>query len=319
MSGPRRAENGAPGPSAGARWRAGRGFALVPRDDGGSRALAAVVAILAFLAALAAGAAEIVAASSAEWRSTLLREATIQVRPGPGRNAEAGVAEAVDLARGTPGVLAADVISAAEAERLLEPWLGAGLDLSDLPVPRLVVLRLDLAVAPDLDGLRARLAAVPGASLDAHDAALSRLSTMATTVVLVAAALVALVLAASGLAVAFATRGAVAASLPVVEVLHLVGATDAFIAREFARRFARLAMLGGLVGAGGAMALVVGGGALAASLGSGPAGAQIEALFGSFTLGPRGLAAIGLVPIAEAAIAAFVSVAAVKRFLRVSG
>ncbi len=40
------------------------------------------------------------------------------------------------------GVAAARALAAAETAKLLEPWLGVGVDVSNLPVPRLVVVTL---------------------------------------------------------------------------------------------------------------------------------------------------------------------------------
>ena len=71
---------------------------------------------------------------------------------------------------------------------------------------------------------------------------------MANTVVGVGLASI-LVLVAAGLAVTFATRGAMAGNHEVVEVLHFVGADDDYIAREFQRRFFKLGLRGSAVGA----------------------------------------------------------------------
>ena len=208
-----------------------------------------MIAILTFLAALCAGGAELVSSHSAQWRSAVGREATVQVRQRPQRDIEADLLRVADLSRRTPGIGAAEIPSRAEAERTLEPWLGKGLDLSDLPVPRLVVLKLDDAARPDLSELRRRLATeVPGATLDDHGAWLARLSRMADAVVIAGLALSLLVLIAAALAVAFATQGAMAGNREVVDILHYVGADDAFIAREFQRRFFRLGLHGSAVG-----------------------------------------------------------------------
>ena len=55
----------------------------------------------------------------------------------------------------------------------------------------------------------------------------ARLGAMANAVVVLAAALFVLMIVAMGTAIGFATRGAVAANREVVEVLHLVGASNA--------------------------------------------------------------------------------------------
>ncbi|AWB21724.1 ABC transporter permease [Methylobacterium currus] len=293
-----------------------RNAALVPTDTSAGRALAAVIAILTFLAALCAGGAEIVASSAAQWQGSVAQEVTIQVRPGAGRDTDADVAKAASLAAATPGIASTRPFTKAESERLLEPWLGSGLDLGDLPVPRLITVRLG-ASTPDLGALRQRLAeALPGvASLDDHALWLSRLSTMANTVVGVGVAVVALVLLATGLAVTFATRGAMAGNREVVEVLHFVGADADFIAREFQRRFFRLGLRGGAIGAVAALAVIGAGGALARFWRAGPAGDELEALFGGFAIGWRGYASVVLIGVIASIVTAVVSRLTVRRFL----
>jgi cell division transport system permease protein len=297
-----------------------RNAPLVPVDSAGGRALAAVIGILTFLAALCAGGAELVGASSAQWRSDVAREVTIQVRPSPQRDMEADVGRAVALAQGTPGIERAQPFTKAESERLLEPWLGTGLDFSDLPVPRLIVIKLQEGVKPDLTPLRQALASqIPGATLDDHALWASRLSTMANTIVAVGIILVTLVLAAAGLAVTFATRGAMAGNRDVVEVLHFVGAKDDFIAKEFQHRFFRLGLRGSAVGAVAALLITGALGLLTRSWRASPAGDQLEALFGSFSISWRGYAIVVVIALIVSAITAAVSRITVRRFLNGTG
>lgn len=287
-------------------WRDGPRASLLPGRDGPARALAGVIAILAFLAALAAAGAAAVTGGVASWSAALGGEATIQVRPEPGLDPEAGTSRAAELARATPGVAEAAIVPRRESERLIEPWLGQGLDLQDLPVPRLVTLRLQPGGVADLAGLADRLRAVPGASLDDHSAWKARLAAYGRGIVSAALLLFGLVLLATGLAVAFATRGAIAGSRDVVEVLDLIGATSRFIAGEYARRFRRLGWTGGLLGAGAAIAVV----------------AAVQTVAGgSLPLAARAapLLAAALVAPCIAGIASVVSAASVKRFLSHSG
>jgi cell division transport system permease protein len=293
-----------------------RNAPLVPVDSAGGRALAAVIGILTFLAALCASGAELVSASSVQWRSAVAREVTIQVRPQVQRDPDADVARAADLARRTRGIEATQPFTKAESERLLEPWLGTGLSFSDLPVPRLIVVKLRAGEQPDLDGLRQALREqVPGATLDDHALWLSRLSTMANTVVGVGLGLVILVLVAAGLAVTFATRGAMAGNHEVVDVLHFVGADDDYIAREFQRRFFKLGLRGSAVGAAAAIAVTAILGWITSSLKASPAGDQIEALFGSFGISWRGYITVVVIALIVSALTGIVSRLTVRRFL----
>lgn len=279
------------------------------------RALVIVVAIMTYLASMTAGTVELIASASASWRSDIAREVTIQVRPRQGRSIEQDVQRAAALARATPGIAAVRISDKRESERLLEPWLGAGLDIGELPVPRLIALTVE--GRPDFTALRQQLAAqVPSASLDDHRMWLQRLGAMANAMVLVGVLIMILVLIATALAIAFATRGAMAGNRDIIEVLNLVGASDDFIAREFQRHFLRLGLRGGAIGGGAAMATFWFAGVAAGRWNATPGGDQVEALFGSFVLGLRGYAAVVLIAFVVAITTAVVSRFTVHRNLR---
>ena len=269
---------------------------LIPRDSVAGRALVVVIAIMTFLACLTAGGALLVADASRDWRSEVVRDATIQVKAGPGDNIDSLVAKAVSIASQAKGVESVHAYSKAELERLLEPWLGSGLDLSQLPIPRLIIVRLGGQRPEDLAALRAALAAaVPQANLDDHRIWAARIGTMADAVVVLAAALFALMILAMGTAIGFATRGAMAGNREIVEVLHLVGASDKFIAREFQTHFRRLGLRGSMIGGLAAMAFFAAASLLSFLWAHSPGGDEIAAMFGSFALGPRGYVALALV------------------------
>src|SRR5512141_327894 len=116
--------------------------ALVPRNSISGRALVAVVAIMTFLVSLTTGAAVLVTKAAGEWQSDISREMTIQIMPAPGRDLDTSVNRAVAIARAISGVLEVRPYSKEESMKLLEPWLGSGISLSELPVPRLIVIKV---------------------------------------------------------------------------------------------------------------------------------------------------------------------------------
>jgi cell division transport system permease protein len=290
---------------------------LVPIDNVAGRALMAVIAILTFLAALSAGAAVLAARASDQWRGAISNEMTIQVRPDSHRKIDDDVARAVMLASGLKEVESVRAVPKAESDKLLEPWLGTGLDLVELPVPRLIVLKLKADAASDLGGFGAELRReVPTATLDDHRLWVRRLSAMAGTIIATGFAIVLLVLTAAALAVAFATRGAMAGSRDSVEVLHFVGANDDFIAREFQSRFIRLGLRGGLFGGLAAIVTIGVLGFIASRWSATPEAEQLQALFGAFEIGWTGYGAVILVALVVAVIAGLVSRFTVRRHLR---
>lgn len=271
------------------------------------RSLIAVIAIMTFLAALTLGVVVLVRTSANDWQSEVSREMTVQVRPADGRDIEGDVAAAEKLLRDSPGIARVRAYTLAESAQLLEPWLGSGAQLSDLPVPRLIVVSAMPDTIVDIAAIKARLvAAVPGASLDDHRAFIDRMKHMTRLAVLTGTTVLVLMLAATVMLVGFATRGAMASNRTIVEVLHFVGAKNRYIASQFQRHFLRLGMRGAAAGGGAAMLVF-----LALRHASRPLAvateAELTSLFGSLSLGPNGYAGMAGVIVLVAAVAAVTS------------
>jgi cell division transport system permease protein len=216
-----------------------------------------------------------------------------------------------------PGVASVRAYTKAQSEELLQPWLGSGLDLSELPVPRLIVVALDKEERLDIAVLRKTLSgAIPGTTIDDHHLWLERLAIMAKSVVFAAAVIFALVLAAMILAVAFATQGAMAGNREIIEILHFVGAADSYISRQFQRHFFQLGLRGGAIGGGLAILAFFASGTASAWLRATPGGDQMEAMFGDFSLGGNIYAAIALIAAGVAIVTGFVSRVIVFRHLQ---
>ena len=262
---------------------------IVPRGSISGKALIAVVAIMTFLASLTTGAVLLVQGAAAEWQSDVSSEITIQLRPVSGRDIERDVRGVVDAVRAEPGILEVRPYSNDESAKLLEPWLGTGLSLSELPVPRVVVARVTPGATVDLAGLRARLVTlVPSASVDDHRAWIDRMRSMTGATVFAGLGILFLVVIVTIISVSFATRGAMAANRPIVEVLHFVGAGDRYIANHFLRHFLRLGLEGGLIGCGAAMLTFGLSESIAGWFSGTPVGDQFAALLGTFSLRPSG-------------------------------
>ena len=262
---------------------------ILPQSNIQGNALIVVIAIMAFLACLTLGAVSMVRATASSWQSQISREITIQIKPEDGLDMNAALNKARNLALGFVGTREGTIMDDAATSRLLEPWLGSGLDLSELPVPRLVIITIDENNPPDFEAMRAMLKTeVPQAFLDDHRTWVDRLVSMAHTTVMIGVGVLVLVFTAMVLTVIFATRGALSGNRHIVEVLHFVGAESGFVAREFQKHFLKISLKGS--GAGSAVAALV---FLAAgfwqsrSLAT-PQSDQATALFGSFSVGFEG-------------------------------
>jgi cell division transport system permease protein len=188
--------------------------------------------------------------------------------------------------------------------------------LDDLPMPRMIVIRVAAGGQPDLAKLRTSLkAAVPSAALDDHRGWIEHMRAMARTVVAGGLLLLLLMLVATVLSVTFATRGAMAANRPIIEVLHFIGARNRFIARHFQRHFLMLGLQGGLIGGAAAVVVFLIAQGLSAWFAGSAAEDQLGALFGRFALGLLGYAALAGLVLLIAAVTALTSRYTVNRTL----
>jgi len=288
---------------------------IVPEKSVAGRTLLLLITIMAFLSAVTLGGVVLVQKSAIAWSADVGRELTIQIRPVQGEVMESNLRTAVSLAQATPGVAGARALTIEESQALLEPWLGAGLDLSAIDIPRLIVVQLADPVDTDVEQLQRNLQAIEGASLDTHAAWRQQLNTMAGTVVLSGLLVLGLIGVATVLAIIFATRGAMASNREIVDVLHFIGASNKFIAGEFQGRFLSIGLQGGLLGAVLSLLFFALISAAAGSVLPSEANAQVGVLFGRFLLGWDGMAFILAVVPVIAALTAVTSRLTVRRYL----
>ena len=289
---------------------------IMPPQNVAGSALILVIAIMTFLSCLTLGAVTLVRDTASTWQTQIAREATIQIKPADGLDMEAALSSAQRIASGFAGVRSASIVGQDATLRLLEPWLGTGFNLEELPVPRLVIVTIDPVAPPDFAALRAALAeAVPQASLDDHRTWVDRLIAMANTTVTIGVSVLILMLSATTLAIVFATRGAMAGNGHIIEVLHFVGAEAGFIARQFRRHFLLTGMKGALAGGFAATIVFVGFSWWSSRNMATPQADQATALFGNFSIGAAGYGGVILVVVLVAALTAATSHLTVVSFL----
>jgi len=277
-------------------------------SDATSRLLPWIIAVMVFLAALALAGSMALSKAVTAWTAGVSGTVTVQVPPGhSAEETDARLAKAVEVLEAAPGIARVRVLDRNEVEALLAPWLGDGADAAALPIPRLIDARADPTVA-DLSALSERLAsAVPGASVDDHRKWLGNLASFAGSLEWLSIAVVALIGAAAAITVIFATRAGLAVHHRVIEVLHLIGARDAYIARQFQRQAMRLGLLGGVLGLAAAVASLL---ALSKFAGRIPLFDALEAEFAW-----RDWALLGILPIVTTLIATVTARATVMRTL----
>ncbi|HKW52403.1 MAG TPA: cell division protein [Stellaceae bacterium] len=228
-----------------------RGFDIPLHRDGSGRFLPWLIALMVYLAGLALAGTLVLNGALQRWDRSVAGTLTVQLPPAPSDpgKGDGGLAAALQLLRITPGVVSAEPLSSEAISRLVEPWLGNALSAEELALPRLVDLRIDFDQPPDLAVLKTRLAAAaPGAVLDDHRPLFDRLALLMLSIEVTTLAILALIGATAVLTVVFTTRTGLAVHHAVIEVLHLIGAQDGYIAGQFERQALGLGLRGGFLG-----------------------------------------------------------------------
>lgn len=221
---------------------------------------------------------------------------TLGANPGAAPSQEKQMRAALAILKSTPGVASATILSDDKLMALLEPWLGKGTFGAELPLPQLIDVTLEKNASINVAALERRLRAVaPGADVDDHAVWLEHLINLIQTIKALAFAVLMFIALATTATVIFATRTGLAIHHEAIEVLHLIGAQDSYIARQFASRALMLGLRGGIFGLLLALPTIWGIGSLAGSLQAG--------LLPEFSLGLGHWIILGSLPVVVALIA----------------
>src|SRR5262245_43038296 len=290
---------------------------IVPAGSVTGRSLTLVITIMCFLASLTAGAVYMMNQSASAWVRDIASEVTVQIENKENINLDKLVADVTGFLSRQSGVSQVRALSVTDATQLLEPWLGQTEALQALPVPRLIAIELDRVSPPDFGALRNALTTqFAGVTMDDHRRWQQQIRTITRSFALGGLAILLLVGAATTAIIVSATKSAMASNRDIVEVLHFVGATDRFIAREFERHFLRLGVRAGVVRAIWAMLVVLAMPSFMEFLGGGAVTtAELRRLIGIGSLDARGYLLLAIVVLVIAALCMLTSRIGVYRIL----
>ncbi len=224
----------------------------LPLDkDAFSRFLPWLIAFMVFLAAMAQAGIISLDDMAGRWDKGLDDAITVQVPPASGADRKENarrVQTTLNQLSEVRAIRRSTVVSETQVLALLEPWLGNAA-AGNIPLPVIIDVETEPGVELDVRVLRQKLtSAVPGVIVDDHGEWLSRLVQLVRTLEGLAAMVLAFILLATAGTVIFTTRTSLAVHKEAIEVLHLTGAQDDYIAGQFAWRAMALGLKGGLLG-----------------------------------------------------------------------
>ncbi|MEM1197251.1 MAG: cell division protein [Pseudomonadota bacterium] len=209
-----------------------------------------VIAILIALVVIAAAGGLSLRNLAQNARADLSGAVTVQIIEANSQTRSERAQAAASALASQPSVTSVRIVPEEELTDLLEPWLGTSAASSEIPIPALIDVELAISATPDaLDNLQVALdRAVPGAKVDAQSSWLRPVYSALAALQWLALILILLVAIATAAAVWLAARNAFANHRDTVEIIHLLGGTDAQITRVFQRTVTLEAGLGAALG-----------------------------------------------------------------------
>ena len=233
-----------------ARFGGERAAKLVPQARLGGP-MPWVIAIMIALTTIAAAGGLALSNLAASAKAEISGGLTVQVIEAGGEERNRQANAAVEVLAGLEGVEQVRRVPDEELAALIEPWLGEIQGVGDaIPTPALIDIRLSGPITERrVANLRTALMEVaPAAQIDAQASWLVPVFDAISSLQWLAAGLIVLLALTSAAAVWLAARSALGSSHETIEIVHLLGGTDAQIASIFQRSIGFDAVVGGTVG-----------------------------------------------------------------------
>ena len=215
-----------------------------------------IISIAIFIFAITLSGVLSINAMTSSWNKSILGSITVQIIPVNNTNKEKAQAEllayeekAVEFLKSVNGIIKVTPLTNEQLDELLRPWLGDEVSVSDLPAPRIIDVKIAKNANIDFAQLSKDLSiASPQASLDSHKIWLNKLIDLANGLKMIATTILALVIAITSGAIFYTTQMSLGLHKNIIEILHIIGAKDTYIAQQYAKRMGFLGLIGGMFG-----------------------------------------------------------------------
>ncbi|MBR6356321.1 MAG: hypothetical protein IKR92_05655 [Alphaproteobacteria bacterium] len=190
------------------------------------------------------------------WEKDIVGSITVQVTPVEDENKKIDAAETeqqvnkvLQYMENVKGVQSVHVLDDKSIEKLMTPWLGSKIDVASLPIPKLLDVQLNADEEINYDEITQGLHKLtPNASIDNHRLWLNRLLKFAGSLNTLALAVLIMVITICAFSIYYSARTSLNVNIGSIEILHIIGAQDDYIARQYAKTYGKIGFFSGIIG-----------------------------------------------------------------------
>lgn len=221
-------------------------FALAFRQQKLGIMLTAIMAIMVYLATLATAVQTSLAHVTSAWGNDLQGRMTVEIPAPNGEDAKSQsnrIKQVMDTLKSMPELEKVEKLPDDDIARLLKPWISDSSVLKSLPLPTLIDVQALEGTSIEAETLHKKLSVISSdLKVDNHADWLKQLLLIVRSLSVVAGLMVLLTGTTLAIAIALICRAAMALQHETIELLHIMGATDMDIVKQFQIHTRRLSL-----------------------------------------------------------------------------
>ena len=220
------------------------------KKDGANLFLEIMTTISVFLFTITLSGFFMVRSLVNNWDKGIVNGWTIQVIPDDTiEKTELRVNKVINFFENHNEIEKVRLVNDKQINKLMAPWLGTDININDLPVPKLIEVRAKKGHNTDFDKISQELSEIaPYTTTNSHQLWLKKLINFAQSVKILALSVLLTVLTISSFSIFYATKTSLGIHQNIIEILHIMGATDDYIAKQYARRSFFIGLFSGIIG-----------------------------------------------------------------------
>lgn len=213
-----------------------------------------ITAFMVFLASITFATALIGNNTASDWDKHMSNNLTIQVLPNmsdkkPQKEIEDRIKNITEILKQTPGIKSFHAMDIKETNELLKPWIGDFINDKDIPLPRIISVEISDVIPLNIRALTTEIKNYSSLiKIETYETWMHEFKSMLSALQTLLGLIIILILSTTALTISYTTKSGLYINQKVIEIMHMVGATNTYITKQFSRQMMKLAILGGSIG-----------------------------------------------------------------------